>query len=81
MAERRLQDRAAGLPEEECGWLTTREIGDWFGYTPALVQMHVFYMRQALRAQGVEDFMELVVRRTVSRTIRLSIGELVIDRR
>lgn len=78
LARRRLQDEERGLPQAECGWMTTQEMAEWLGIPKDLVLLHAHHCRQALKKAGIVDFQDIIGRRSVVRKMRIGTAKLTI---
>ena len=80
LARKRLDDRAAGLPEPACGWV---DQDDWThdpAMVPARINLSVFRIRRQYSAQGVVNAAHLVERRRRTRELRIGVPQLSITR-
>ncbi|HSY23450.1 MAG TPA: hypothetical protein VK841_15085 [Polyangiaceae bacterium] len=78
LAERRLADRAMGLPETSCGWVYADDLHREAGNESLLVNLHVFRARKLLASKGIAGAAAIVERRTSTHEIRIGTGRLAI---
>lgn len=55
LARRRLEDRAAGLAEEDCGWWVRRQLADALRMDSTHLNVHLHRCRESLRGGGWQD--------------------------
>jgi hypothetical protein len=78
LAQRRLADRAQGLPETSCGWVYADDLHREAGIDALLVNLHVFRARQLLASKGVAGATAIIERRASTHEIRIGTGRLAI---
>lgn len=78
LARSRLDDKARGLPEPECGWVYTDDLARMVASEPTKVNVDIFRARQQLQKQGVTDAARLVERRPTTRQLRLGVERIEI---
>jgi hypothetical protein len=79
LAQRRLADRAQGLPETSCGWVYADELHREAGIEAAVVNLHVFRARKLLASKGIADADAIIERRASTHEIRIGTGRLAIE--
>jgi hypothetical protein len=78
LARQRLKDRAAGVPEPECGWLYGDDLAKMLAEEPSKINVDVFRARQQLQKLGIAEAQNLVERRTTTRQVRVGLEWLEI---
>ena len=78
LAQRRLADRAQGLPETSCGWVYTDDLRREAGADALLVNLHVFRARQLLASKGIAGAAAIIERRASTHEIRIGTGRISI---
>jgi hypothetical protein len=80
LARKRLEDRAAGLPEPSCGWA---DLDDWVhdpSLSPPRVNLEIFRIRRQFLARGVADGAQIIERRARMGQLRIGAERLSIVR-
>ncbi|MCK6506095.1 FHA domain-containing protein [Myxococcota bacterium] len=76
LARQRLADRAAGLPEGDCGWVHTDRLLEELDASAQKLHVDVLRSRRQLAQMGVTDADALVERRPTTRELRIGVADL-----
>jgi hypothetical protein len=76
LARLRLQDRAQGTPESECGWVYTSVLATMMAQDQTRLNVAVFRARQQLAEAGVEDSTQVIERRKTTQQLRIGVAKL-----
>lgn len=78
LARQRLADRAAGLPEDDCGWVHPDRLLSELDASPQKLHVDVLRCRRQIGHMGVADADALVERRATTRELRIGVAELTV---
>jgi hypothetical protein len=68
LARRRLADTDAGIPDDNCGWVTLDELTQ---HIPAGLNIYVFRIRRLFQALGIADAVAIIERRLPRNEFRI----------
>jgi hypothetical protein len=71
-ARRRLADTDAGIPDNDCGWVTLDELKEHF----PVLSVHVPRIRRLFQALGIEDAVAIIERRHPQREFRIGTPQI-----
>jgi hypothetical protein len=80
LARARLTDRAAGLPEDEQGWVHMGEVTRGLRITENALNVHVFRARQQLTEAGLPEAHRVIERRLRSFQLRIGLARFEVIR-